>query len=556
MIQQQNQQQPNNLQKKAEQALSAPFALPPIRTMADDLADASKAVNVPVVSAVSGSPAKVVQQPNIPKPPLPPRPPAVPAVPLPPKPVSTGNVVPPAVKENTPAMKKSFVASILIGAGVAVLVCVIGFAGYYFWPKKTGTVADLIPSETIAFISIKKDAGGLEKVALPKIAMALGLDDNSLGANWKNLVYGIIPGSTPSEPVGFLLTDDAASVQIGAVPSLAVKNLANNTAIIVETGSKGRVDGLSGKNLGDDKDFRALQKQLPVSPEYAYLAKNQNNVWLQPFLFLPVSDVAATLVGVVPAPQNGNSLVLMGTRSDGKVFEKRQLPWDLALKVVPATVLALTGHSDLAGDADQWRLSQSDNPAMQDLLNALTTKGESITALKDSLANNYVVGTLANGSFAPDGIAVLTIKEGMTENVKTQMRNLEEALKLLGPLVGGASYPDVAFSDANYQDTAIRFVNFGDSSHSFDYAIVDSQLLISTSKNSMQRMIETSKGDGDSFAGALTGLGSGQVEWQYLKLDTSVLDKLPTAWKILFSSFGGVYTEPIKTGIFTGNIAY
>ncbi|MDO8512823.1 MAG: hypothetical protein Q7S57_06140 [bacterium] len=582
MNQQQNQQPQNNeLQKKAEDALSATFVMPVIRTMADDLLEVSKGVSVPVTAEAPVVVVKTVQQPTVSvmpvvrqtstaqKPPVS-RPAVFPIPSVTPKPIVGNTVAMPSV--TTQADKKSFFVSMLLGGGTAVIIAAVIFAVYIFWPKKTSTIADKIPAETIAFVSIKRGSGALENVVLPKILASMGLDSNALGTKWSDLVYVVIPGSTSSEPVSFLMTDDASSISLGENSNFVLKNLANGNGAIVDAKEAGRLDGLSGKSLGDNGDFRALSSKLPASPEYIYLGPGESASMLSVFSLLTKEQSPAYLFAVAPSTEGGKTFSLMGTNGSNENFVKNQISWETPIKAIPASIIALAGHGSLSASAEQWRQVQSNNPQMQGFLNALTAQVKTSDALKANLADNFVVGTLANTTPIPDGIAVLPLKDGtsalvkeqvstlfkvkISVLVKEQMSSLEDALKLLGPLIGGAPYSDVVFEDNIYKDVAIRYVNFGDPSRSLDYAIVDSLLLVSTSKTSMEQMIDAYKGDAENFANNFALQSTGQADWQYMRLDENTVGRLPTALKTMLSGFTSTYFEPIKTGVFTGNIAY
>jgi len=352
------------------------------------------------------------------------------------------------------------------------------------------------------------------------------------------------------------MTDDAGSVSLGENTNFVLKNLANGNGAIVATKEAGRLDGLSGKSLGDDSAFRSLSSKLPVSPEYIYLGAGENATLSSVFSLLSRGQDVAHLFAVAPSPDGGKFLPVMVASSNNENFVKNQISWETAIKAIPASNIGLAGHGSLSASVEQWRLSQSNNPQMQGFLNALTAQSKTIDALKANLADNFIVGSLANTTPIPDGVAVLSIKEGTVELVKAQMASLEDALKLLGPLIGGAPYSDVVFEDGNYKDVAIRYVNFGDASHSFDYAIIDSLLLASTSKASMQQMIDVYKGDAENFANIFASQSTGQADWQYVRLDEKTVGSLPTALKTMLSGIKSTYFEPIKTGVYTGNIAY
>jgi hypothetical protein len=336
---------------------------------------------------------------------------------------------------------------------------------------------------------------------------------------------------------------------------LVLKKLANGNNVVVDSKETGRLDGLSGNSLADTNEYRALAKQLPVSPEYIFIGQEEATLF-KSFSLLSLGDSGATLFAVKPSEQGSNMLPVVLARSNSAEFVKNQLPWELLSKAIPATAVAVAGHADVASDVDKWRLSKSDNPQMQEFLNALTAQSSAVDALKANLNGNYIVGSLVTNSPVPDGVAVLPIKDGMTALVQAQMTSLEEALRLLGPLVGGVDYKDVQFFDGNHRDVPIRFVNFGDASRTIDYAIVDSLLLVSTSKGSMEQMIDVYKGSTENFAIRFAEQATGQIDWQYLRFDENIVGRLPVALQTMLSGFKSTYFEPIKTGVYTGNIAY
>lgn len=574
MTQQQNQQQQDNsLQKKAEQALSATFAMPPIRTMADDLLEASKSVNVPVYSGTSvASPttkpvqaATTTPQNKIPVPPSSTSSSAVQGKPLenmrPPLLVKqpqqgqpVNNIVLPAVP--VPEKKTSILPSILLGVGVAIILCIAVLAGYIFWPKKTNTIADKIPAETIAFISVKRGSNALDQVFLPKLAAGMGVTENVLGDNWQNIVYGLLPGSSSSEPVRYVMTDSASSVNTASATGLTSKKLSDNYVIIVEKDFSGRLDGLSGKGLGSKTDYVSLLKQITSSQEFIYIKDGEAGSIIGAMSFMPANVSYPVLMAVSYSAEIGKKVAFVGVSSNGQKFIKNQIDWSAMLKAVPADVISASGSSELSARLDKWRLGQSGNAQMQGLLNTLSSQGETIQELKSQLTGSYVTGSISSASLKPDGIAVLGIKDGMADLVKQNMAKLEESFRKLGPLVGGAPFQDVMFADGNYKNMPIRFVNFGDSNHSFDYVVTDSIVMIATSKGGMQKLIDTYNGDAVDFSATFTEQSTGQDGWQFMRLDGKVLEQLSPAWKLFVEGFVSMYSEPVKDGIVTGNIAY
>jgi len=572
MFQQQNKQQENKLQRKTEEAIAASFVMPAIRTMADDLAEANNPIpiSVPVSVPVATPITKVTNNPvvgekasfdrtfnKVPAPTPSPmsslqRPvvnPVINNVVKTTKPEPKRNIV--SVPEKQRASSKSVGVSIFVGVLVSLILCAVVWAGWTYWPSKNPTIADKIPSETLAFISFHRGAGASEKI-LPTILGQFKISENSLGSQWNDLVYGILPGSTSSETIPFLLLADGENVDLSGT-EMTAKKLANSTTVIVNNIVGGRLDGLSGKSLGENSDYKSLLSQVPKSTEYLYMKQEQLVSVVKAFTYLSPNTDYPVLLSL--SSGGDNVLAISGVKGAESEWTKNQISWDKLLKPVPADILSATGGTNLAKSFDGWRVTQSNDPKMQEFLNGLNVQGKVIEKVRADLTGTYVAGGFSSTNLLPNGIVVAEIKDGATDDLKAQMTLMEGALIKLGSMIGGASYTDATFNDVNYKDVPIRFVNFGDSSHSFDYVIVDSMLFVSNSKNSMQKMIDVYKGNADSFAKVINKWQA-QANWQYILFSPDTLAKLPSPLKTFLSGFTSLYIEPTGAKTFNGSIAF
>jgi hypothetical protein len=591
MFQKQNNQQENKLQLKTkEEAIAASFVMPAIRTMADDLAEANNpaSVSVPISTPVAvvppplpAPPATVAKVTNTPvevvraapnksfersfnKTPTP-VPPPTPAPTL--QRPTTNPMVNNVVKVSRPEPQQSVVSvpkqhgikngraigfSVLVGILIALVLCVAGWAGWTYWPRNNATIADKIPAETLAFISFHRGAGASEKI-LPKILEQLKLSENSLGSQWSDLVYGILPGSTSSDTIPFLLLADGGIVDLSGT-DMTSKKLANGSTVVVDNAMAGRLDGLGGKSLGENSRYKSLASNVPKSAEYLYMNQEQTTSIAKTFTYLSPNTDYPVLFSLTSGGEN--VLAISGNKGVDSEWAQKQIAWDKLLKAIPADILSATGGTNLSKSIDTWRLAQSDDPKMQEFLNGLNDQGSVLEKIRADLTGVYVAGGMLSTNLLPDGVAVLEIKDGATDDLKTQMSSMEGALTKLGSMIGGASYTDAAFTDSSYKEVPIRFVNFGDSSHSFDYAIIDSMLLVSNSKNSMQKMIDVYKGEDGSFGNVVSARDQMQANWQYVLFNPDTLDKLPSSLKTFLSGFTSLFIEPTGTKTLSGSIAF
>lgn len=494
--------------------------------MADDLAEASR--NGSVIS-VSGKNSSLDGQ------------------------VAAGNVLRMPVEESEPAQKKGAFSSFIAGILIALLVSGGAWGAYVYWPKKSNTIADIIPIESMIFISIKRENSLIKNRVLPKIIEKFGLSEEDLGQSWQNLIYAVLPGGTSSEPLNAIILDKEDGVNLSANGNLVMEKLPNGVPVIIESAFSGRLDGLSGKFLGGSIPFQELSRNVALDSEYLYAGLGQKLALVRSLTLAAPGENNAMLSAFTGISQ-GNKVKINGNGYQTDTGKSVNMPWGSLLKAVPASAMAVSGQTGFQENADKWRLAQSNNARLQILLNSLNEKGTNIDKLKAGLAGVYVSGTLKLKGIEPDGFAVLTIKDGLQDSVRSEMLELEAALRNFGPVIGNGSYSDAVFQESLYKDVLVRFANFGDSSHAFDYAIVDSLLFVSTSKESMYSMIDAYKGEED-FTKRFNGTAERGSGWQYLNLEESTASNIPSAWETVLSGFKNVYIEPAGGGLFKGEVS-
>ncbi len=558
MNQDQQREIPKTPQKAAEEALSATFAMPFIRTMADDLLEASRGTP-PVVQQVPvngvtpqrnaepnnapevfyGDPRKA----NIPIPQV-----RIGGVAKSQQQVKGNEVFLPETEK-----RKGVGLSLVVGVILALVICGGVWGSWLLWPRESGTIADKIPAEAVAFMNVSREKGVLQQVALDSFIGDFGLTKEKLGDSWNNIVYVALPGASPSEPIKMLLVDGQAPQTDN--PNIVVKTLASGATALIEAAQSGRVDGLSNKPLGKTNDFRRLVGKLPQGNEYLYIRQGQVPTFLKSYVYLPIDVDYSTLITFASEMKQGTVAVYGMNNGPKKKVSNEQVVWQNMLKPVPVSVVAAAGHNNLEANVDEWRLGQSNNAKMQDFLNALNARSKTLTDLKNVTTGRYVAGSLRE---TIDGFAVIELKENSRETAVAGMNGLEEAFNKLGQLIGNASYADASFGETSYKDVTIRFVNFGDANHTFDYAVLDNLLVVSTSKDSMFELINTyqNQDQGASFMSLLAGLNAGAGQWQYVRLDSAATSKVPALWVTIFRPFAFLYIEPSSTPqAFSGIVA-
>lgn len=500
-----------------------PPVLPPIRTMADDLASAER--------GESGASEFPVSAPRLPGTP---------------RGTTTAHAQPIALPLRTPARPGRHRAMLWSFVVFAVVVLGLGTFGVFtFVSKVSGTVADAVPAEAVAFASVRLGQGGTEPFVSVVLAGFPGLTSERLqGAT--DVAYVLLPGSSPAEPVAALLVRGLPTVDLSASPTLSTKTLPGGV-LLVETAHRGRVEGLTGKVWGREIEFRRLLRGMSLTaPVLMAFRSSALGTLLQPFVFHPVFADAALALTLMP--NEGTSTARVQGRVSREVVTSsvpgvqvdvpQRLPRSVILAGLRPNVL-----SDVTALPASGRLPSS----LASVLRVFSEQHEAARAFTDAAAGPWALGVLPTGTpGVRDGVAIIPLKSG--SDPRASLRTLESFFARLGPYLTGSDLPAAAFSEAEYRGVVVRYVNFGSSARAFDYAVMPDALLLATSRASMAALIDAMHGEGTLVGSpAFTSLSAAAqgTDWLYLLADQRVRPEVPAALAVFHDLLPAVIMRPV-----------
>ncbi|TSC71648.1 MAG: hypothetical protein G01um101438_991 [Parcubacteria group bacterium Gr01-1014_38] len=514
------------------------FSLPPIRTMADDLADAARGA----LTGTGGLPQ--------------PLPSGAAAAGVPVAAQATGLVRLPA---GTRPRSRALPVLLLLLVFLA-LIGVGAWAALRLLPLSSGTVADAVPAEAQAFVSVRN--GDAQSIALRSALLSSvgGLQGDQLrGAT--DLTYLLLPGPSAAEPVAALLVRGVQTVDLSATPSLGVKPVAGGV-LITESTNLGRVNALSGSTWGRERAFRTALRGFPENPS-VFLAFRPGALatFLQPFSSHALPAESPLVMAIVPTGDDGSASVVARigsvpgraeqtpaapTGGDG-VALARKLPQTTLLAIV-RPVAALEGF---VSPTSASRLSSGLRPILQ----ALHERAAALKSVLQSFEGVLALGVLpTETSGVRDLVAVVPLKAG--SDPSPQLRELESAGPTFGPYLTGSAFADAAFTETDYQGVRMRYMNFGSPARALDYAVVDQTLLLATSRASMRAVIDAARGvtpplgDSDVF-GSLAGVVDGS-NWVFFRGGPVLREEFPPAYRALVALLNGLFLRPASPDLLTG----
>ena len=487
----------------------------------------------------------------------------------PPPAPAPGRVAPPRVPgksialPSAPPRKSGGLPWILLGMAIAALLAVASWGAWTFVPRDSGTIADDIPAEALAFLSVQQGSGALASSLVSVFTEAFGAPASLLGEHWTDAAYVLLPGGTPAEPIPLLLLrGNDVQPQVEGVTAVAVKNLPSGAVAIIDEKNAGRLDGLSGASLGRTRSFRALRKHTRPTSALLYLREDQAPSLLGPFSFFAPRVPDAVLLAMELPDATGSVVTLTGVGSVRRELPRGAAVGEAVLSRVPARVLTLAARPEVRADVEAWRVSQSGNPDLQEFFRALSQGGTSLDGLWQLLAGPYFGGSLPTSTASVrDGFLVMPLTEGTpSDAVMNALRPLEDVFRHADVFLTGSTFPDATFEEDSYNGVNIRYVNFGTPDRSFDYAVGDSLLLVATSRESMRLLIDTLKGSEEATLASdpvfqSLALPTRPATWQYLRVDAEAVQGLPQAWQPILSGFQGLVLVPEGTQAFSGTAA-
>ncbi|MDP3685730.1 MAG: hypothetical protein Q8R32_02770 [bacterium] len=512
------------------------FNLPPIRTMADDLADAARgtlasASGVPLVPL--GSTAAV--------------PPSTP----------TGGLVrlPAAVRPR----RRGLTVSLFLLFGL-VLVGIGAWAALRLIPVSSGTVADAVPAEAQSFVSVRNGDPQTAALLSTLLSSFEGLTaDHFRGAT--DLTYLLLPGPSPAEPVPALLVRGVQTVNLSDTPTLGVQAMTDGV-LITDSAHLGRLNALSGSTWGRERPFRNSLRGFPENaPVLLAFRPEALATFLQSFAPHALSAAFPLVMAAVPAGDgSANVVVRSGSgseRAQASVRFAGDAGADSAKSLPQSTLLAMRRPVTVLGELQAPAASERPPSGLRPILQALHERAAAFGAVLQSFEGMLTLGVLPTETAGiRDLVAIVPLKTGT--DIEPQLRELESAGPTFGPYLTGSSFADAAFREAEYQGVRVRYMNFGSSTRSFDYAVVDQTLLLATSRASMNALIDTARGATPSLAeNAAFGLLSGIADnspWIFFRGASELQEELPPAYRVLADLLGGLFLRSTGSGLFTGSL--
>lgn len=511
------------------------FSLPPIRTMADDLADVTRGALSGTGNLPASSPSQAVPAPT----PVPPHAPGK-LVRLPAETVRPRSRV-------FPVLLSIFGLLLLVGIGT--------WAVFRFLPSASGTVADAIPGEAQAFVSVRTDDAQSAALRAALVSAVGRLTEEQLrGAT--DLTYVLLPGPSAAEPVAALLVRGVQTVDLSATPDLGVKPLADGI-LITESANLGRVNALSGSTWGRDRSFRSTLRGFPDAPPILLAFRpGALATLLQPFAPHPLPAESPLVMAIVPQDDGSASVVARVGSASGRGEQSSSAPAgsDALLRKLPrATVLSFGRPVTILGSLGSPAAADRIPSSLRPVLQALGERSGAFNTLLQSFEGTLALGVLPTDTAGVrDLVAVVPLKAG--SDPRPQLRELESIGPAFGPYLTGSAFADAAFSESDYRDVRIRFMNFGTPSRALDYAIVDQDLFLATSRAAMRALIDAARGE-TPFAEAepLAETVEGS-SWVVFRSDPRLQEEFPPAYRALTNLFDVLFLRPAGLGLLTGTM--
>lgn len=477
-----------------------------IRTMQDDLADLKKAV----VAAPKVIPAPVPVRSVLPPVPIRPitrtsitatavsAPAAVPQrFPLPPKPQKTVTTPP-------PRPQRHWGRRLLVVFLVLIFLGGTGLGGWYAW-NKWGGVTQLITKTPVVVPA--NEVLPAQTQLLIGYHLASPADRAAIKAAWQTSSGQLMAGN-PST----LLADDA----IQELYYVVLPDETRPYLVAPKTAASQQVFSQLDPDQVLEQDGWYIAHTLAVAAYQAALEQGKRTTTLpagEPIVLEMVSPALQQLRQSL-AGKNFAAGQLQGLNLNGKFNSD-------------ATALTFTGSSSwrttlpegntdlrllvmIPGDATVVRLGsnfQEDIGRWQEVAKVISSQlldPPAVSSLVKQLATPYAY----YHRLGPDG----SLDVGLVIELPAILRGqlvlgdsaLEEGLQALTGLLQipniPVEFPQIAFTDTTYNDLPLRYVNLVGPTQTLDYAISGNHLLISTSKEGMRTLIDTTKGAGASFS--------------------------------------------------------
>lgn len=508
---------PNTLM--AQPLPPTPPVLPPIRTLADDLAAASSGKSGAFEFQASGSP-----MPSVPR-------------------SSAAGAQPIALPPHVPRQGRG---RLLLFVSLVFGIALVGFGiwgALRFLPRASGTVADVVPADAIAFVSVRVGQPGTDSLLAVLTSAFEGLTPVHLQSA-TDVTYVLLPGPSPAEPVAALLVRGLSTVDLSASPGLSPHPIFGGL-FIVETTHRGRVEGLADQTWGREAEFRKLVRGMPSdAPVLAVFRSSVLEALLQPFAPHPVLTDAALVLAL--RPSEGTATASVQGRTNGEITPSVAGRGAGVALALPSGLILASSRPSFTSDVATLPASGKLPSSLASVLRVFGEQNEEARQLADAVAGPWTLGVLPTEvPGIRDVVAIVPLKSGA--DPRASLRTLESVFQRLGPYLAGSDVPGAAFSEAEVRGVAVRYVNFGSPARAFDYAVVSDALLLATSRPSMAALIDAGRGEHvltDTSAFASLKEAAQGADWFMLLADERIRSEVPVALAVFHDLFRGIVVRP------------
>lgn len=410
----------------------------------------------------------------------------------------------------------------VVGAGVLLAVVLVAV----FTPRGTGTVADVLPREAVAFLSVRGAAASAPSI-LPRLLEPFsGLTMDDL-AGARDVTYALFPGASPAEPVPALLVRGLSTLDLAAAPNLTTVPLADGT-LVVAAEQRGRVTGFGRSRWSSDAALRALFRGLPAEADI--------------LVGLRASAIGAVLQAFAPHTVEEPTPLVLAVRGSGDTLtvDGRVRPvsggegGDVSLLgKLPATSIWAAARADLNGDLAAAATGGVPE-ALAVVLRAARGPADRGSLVEGVLAGPWAFAVLPSGTPGVRDAVVVAPLRG--DDPSAALRGIEGAFLAAGPYLTGMAVPEAVIEETARDGVTIRYVNFGSPARSVDYAVVQQHLVVATSRNSMYAAVDTLRGAAPALAapGAAAPGTAGGVPL-VVRPAAAIADDVPEPYRVLLA---------------------
>ncbi len=445
--------------------------------------------------------------------------------------------------------KNIFIGSLYVTLFLALTVA--GWYGYMWWASQqqvpvatneTRPVAEMIPKEAMAVVVYDLDSESKRTgIKLLWDIKGIEVSGNAFDGDPRELlavqdVSQIYYVALQDNPRPFLLIQKTPLLeQYVATQSAVVPLEKDGWYILGNVGMEQYLAALTRGTLAENGSLQPLRSQSAVA-QYIFAA---------PYASKLFNDIASDALGIsrikattfeVDAPSQDGTIRARAVTPVSPVPEKLAPSLTELKELVPGDVEFGHVGFDFAEDMAVFQQETSrldgnivEQPAVRQFISLLNTP--------------YALFKRTGSDGVRDIGLILQLPESLQKNLKTGEPIVEQSLPAMIPLILGKTVGiQTAFHDGTYSGAINRYVNIDGQTQGLNYLIGDNYILISSSREGMQVLIDRAVGQGSALQSknpwnALFEKAAALLEGKSLSLgsiqDQLLLSLIPTPANLL-----------------------